>query len=206
MGPAWGGMSAYCNAAWSRSIPPEVRTTQKLHGDTRLIVDTLRKDSLIKCPGQSGAGGSKSLERPVVPGQVRAVLAWEVALAAGEGVAASRREAAHRDDSRDQRRGVNRAVVDVALADEEHTAGSNDLLAHRGGRRRRRRRQRGGVRRQREHEKALARGIPRKALFGRPLEAEPVSGYVETPFLLRERSAGQDAGDQSRRAEADESS
>jgi hypothetical protein len=80
MGPSWGGMSAYYNSAWSRSIPPEVRTTQNLHGDTRLfdvassevvwsvatttvtsrgnvpnliegfarlIVDTLKKDSLI---------------------------------------------------------------------------------------------------------------------------------------------------------------
>jgi hypothetical protein len=80
MGPSWGGMSAYYNSAWARSIPPEVRTTQNLHGDTRLfdvtssevvwsvatttvtsrsnvpnliegfaqlIVDTLKKDSLI---------------------------------------------------------------------------------------------------------------------------------------------------------------
>lgn len=73
-------MSSYYNSAWARSIPPEVRTTQMLHGDTRifdvgssevvwsvatttrtgrgnvpdlieqfarLIVDTLKKDSLI---------------------------------------------------------------------------------------------------------------------------------------------------------------
>jgi hypothetical protein len=80
MGPSWRGMSSYYNSAWARSIPPEVRTTQMLHGDTRifdvgssevvwsvatttrtgrgnvpdlieqfarLIVDTLKKDSLI---------------------------------------------------------------------------------------------------------------------------------------------------------------
>ena len=80
MGPSWRGMSTYYNSAWARSIPPEVRTTQNLHGDTRLfdvgssevvwsvatttqtsrgnvpslierfarlIVDTLKKDSLI---------------------------------------------------------------------------------------------------------------------------------------------------------------
>ena len=37
MGPGWRGMSTYYNTAWSRSIPPEVRTTQNLHGDTRLF-------------------------------------------------------------------------------------------------------------------------------------------------------------------------
>ena len=37
MGPSWGGMSAYYNSAWMRSTPPEVRTTQNLHGDTRLF-------------------------------------------------------------------------------------------------------------------------------------------------------------------------
>jgi len=73
-------MSSYYNSAWARSTPPEVRTTQNLHGDTRLfdvassevvwsaatttvisrgnvatqidgfvrlIVDTLKQDSLI---------------------------------------------------------------------------------------------------------------------------------------------------------------
>jgi hypothetical protein len=79
MGPSWGGMSRYYNTSWARSTPPEVRTTQNLHGDTRLfdvtssevvwsvattttdrgsvpsridgfvrlIVETLKKDSLI---------------------------------------------------------------------------------------------------------------------------------------------------------------
>ena len=80
MGPAWGGMSSYYNSAWARSTPTEVRTTQNLHGDTRLfdvassevvwsvatttvtsrgnvsnliegfaqlIVDTMKKDSLL---------------------------------------------------------------------------------------------------------------------------------------------------------------
>jgi hypothetical protein len=80
MGPSWRGMTTYYNSAWSRSIPPEVRTTQNKHGDSRLfdvassevvwsvatttvtnrgnlpamidqfvrlIVDTLKKDSLI---------------------------------------------------------------------------------------------------------------------------------------------------------------
>lgn len=37
MGPSWGGMSSYYNSAWMRSTPPEVRTTQNLHGDTRLF-------------------------------------------------------------------------------------------------------------------------------------------------------------------------
>jgi hypothetical protein len=37
MGPGWGGMRSYYSTAWSRSIPPEVRTIQQLHGDTRLF-------------------------------------------------------------------------------------------------------------------------------------------------------------------------
>jgi len=37
MGPSWGGMSRYYNTAWARSTPTEVRTTQNLHGDTRLF-------------------------------------------------------------------------------------------------------------------------------------------------------------------------
>jgi hypothetical protein len=37
MGPGWRGMSSYYNTAWARSIPPDVRTTQNLHGDTRLF-------------------------------------------------------------------------------------------------------------------------------------------------------------------------
>jgi hypothetical protein len=37
MGPGWRGMSGYYNSAWMRSTPPEVRTTQNLHGDTRLF-------------------------------------------------------------------------------------------------------------------------------------------------------------------------
>ncbi len=37
MGPSWGGMSRYYNISWARSTPPEVRTTQNLHGDTRLF-------------------------------------------------------------------------------------------------------------------------------------------------------------------------
>lgn len=37
MGPSWGGMSRYYNSAWARSTPTEVRTTQNLHGDTRLF-------------------------------------------------------------------------------------------------------------------------------------------------------------------------
>jgi hypothetical protein len=84
MGPGWRGMSSYYNSAWARSTPPEVRTTQNLHGDTRLfdvasseviwstatttvisrgdaasridgfvrlIVDTLKRDSLIQPAG-----------------------------------------------------------------------------------------------------------------------------------------------------------
>jgi hypothetical protein len=37
MGPGWRGMSSYYNSAWARSTPTEVRTTQNLHGDTRLF-------------------------------------------------------------------------------------------------------------------------------------------------------------------------
>ena len=37
MGPGWGGMTSYYSSAWTRSISPEVRTTQNLHGDTRLF-------------------------------------------------------------------------------------------------------------------------------------------------------------------------
>lgn len=37
MGPGWGGMSSYHSMAWSRSITPDVRTTQNVHGDTRLF-------------------------------------------------------------------------------------------------------------------------------------------------------------------------
>jgi hypothetical protein len=37
MGPSWRGMSTYYNSAWARSTPTEVRTTQNVHGDTRLF-------------------------------------------------------------------------------------------------------------------------------------------------------------------------
>jgi hypothetical protein len=37
MGSSWRGMSTYYNTAWARSIPPDVQTTQNLHGDTRLF-------------------------------------------------------------------------------------------------------------------------------------------------------------------------
>jgi hypothetical protein len=37
MGPGWGGMTSYYNSAWTRSITPDVRTTQNLHGDTRVF-------------------------------------------------------------------------------------------------------------------------------------------------------------------------
>jgi hypothetical protein len=37
MGPGWGGMTSYYSNAWTRSISSEVRTTQNLHGDTRLF-------------------------------------------------------------------------------------------------------------------------------------------------------------------------
>jgi hypothetical protein len=122
-------MSSHYNWAWARSVNTEVRTTQNLHGDTRLfevkssevvwsaatttatgwdsvpvivdqfarlIVDTLKKDAVISRPLDlvSGTGDSKPPQRFVVPGQVVAVLAGKVALAAGNGVAASRRKAA----------------------------------------------------------------------------------------------------------------
>ncbi len=37
MGPGWGGMSTYHSMAWSRSVAADVRTTENLHGDTRLF-------------------------------------------------------------------------------------------------------------------------------------------------------------------------
>ena len=37
MGPGWGGFASYHNTAWVRSTPPEVRTTQSVHGDTRVF-------------------------------------------------------------------------------------------------------------------------------------------------------------------------
>ena len=37
MGPGWGGMSAHYSALWGTSITSEVRTTQNVHGDTRLF-------------------------------------------------------------------------------------------------------------------------------------------------------------------------
>lgn len=37
MGPGWSGMSRHYSSAWAHSTPPEVRTTQNLHGDTRLF-------------------------------------------------------------------------------------------------------------------------------------------------------------------------
>lgn len=37
MGPGWSGMSRHYGSAWAHSTPPEVRTTQNLHGDTRLF-------------------------------------------------------------------------------------------------------------------------------------------------------------------------
>jgi hypothetical protein len=37
MGPGWGGMTAYHRASWGQSITQEVRTTQNVHGDTRLF-------------------------------------------------------------------------------------------------------------------------------------------------------------------------
>lgn len=37
MGPGWGGMSSFYSASWSRSIASDVRTTQNVHGDTRLF-------------------------------------------------------------------------------------------------------------------------------------------------------------------------
>jgi hypothetical protein len=37
MSSGWGGMSSHHSMAWSRSITPDVRTNQNLHGDTRLF-------------------------------------------------------------------------------------------------------------------------------------------------------------------------
>jgi hypothetical protein len=37
MGPGWGGMTAHYGASWGHSITSEVRTTQNVHGDTRLF-------------------------------------------------------------------------------------------------------------------------------------------------------------------------
>jgi len=37
MGPGWGGMSSFYGASWNRSIAADVRTTQNVHGDTRLF-------------------------------------------------------------------------------------------------------------------------------------------------------------------------
>ena len=37
MGPGWGGMSSYHSMAWNRSMTTDVRTTERLHGDTRLF-------------------------------------------------------------------------------------------------------------------------------------------------------------------------
>jgi hypothetical protein len=37
MPPGWGGMSSFYSASWNRSISSDVRTTQNVHGDTRLF-------------------------------------------------------------------------------------------------------------------------------------------------------------------------
>jgi hypothetical protein len=37
MGPGWGGFATYHNTAWARSTAPDVRTTQNVHGDTRVF-------------------------------------------------------------------------------------------------------------------------------------------------------------------------
>ncbi len=37
MGPGWGGMASYHSMAWRSSMTTEVRTTERLHGDTRLF-------------------------------------------------------------------------------------------------------------------------------------------------------------------------
>ena len=37
MPPGWGGMSSFYTASWNRSIASDVRTTQNVHGDTRLF-------------------------------------------------------------------------------------------------------------------------------------------------------------------------
>jgi hypothetical protein len=37
MGPGWGGFATYHNTAWARSTPSDIRTTQNVHGDTRVF-------------------------------------------------------------------------------------------------------------------------------------------------------------------------
>jgi hypothetical protein len=37
MGPGWGGMASYHSMAWRSSMTTEVRTTERVHGDTRLF-------------------------------------------------------------------------------------------------------------------------------------------------------------------------
>jgi 5-carboxymethyl-2-hydroxymuconate isomerase len=37
MGPGWGGMASYHSMAWRSSMTTDVRTTERLHGDTRLF-------------------------------------------------------------------------------------------------------------------------------------------------------------------------
>jgi hypothetical protein len=37
MGPGWGGMASYHSIAWRHSMTTDVRTTERLHGDTRLF-------------------------------------------------------------------------------------------------------------------------------------------------------------------------
>lgn len=37
MGPGWGGMSSFYSSSWNRSFAADVRTTQNVHGDTRLF-------------------------------------------------------------------------------------------------------------------------------------------------------------------------
>jgi hypothetical protein len=43
MGPGWGGFATYHNTAWARSTAPDVRTTQNVHGDTR-VFDVARSE------------------------------------------------------------------------------------------------------------------------------------------------------------------
>jgi hypothetical protein len=43
MSPGWGGFASYHNTAWVRSTPPDVRTTQNVHGDTR-VFDTAKSE------------------------------------------------------------------------------------------------------------------------------------------------------------------
>jgi hypothetical protein len=37
MGPGWGGMSTFYSSSWNRSLAADVRTTQNVHGDTRMF-------------------------------------------------------------------------------------------------------------------------------------------------------------------------